>query len=221
MIFSTSISVEGSLLVLVVALSLFFSQESLRRRLRARTARLHPIIIGSLILAVATSVLLIVRHPAVIYISVPTMLLGLLYFFIASKKVSPYSRSAIGFALLSLIAPATMLANNQEVTREPLLVWVGVACYATSSILVVGIRLDQLHALRRAIWFHSLYTIGSIILLVTENISLALFTLSMIAVVRFVVVLATRSSYRLLPLKVVGVLESILTVIALLSATLF
>ena len=217
-IFSTVVRVEGSVLVLAVALTLFLSQESVRRLLRARTARLHPVIIGTLLLSLATSVLLIVRYPSVMYVTVPTILLGLLYFLIARKKVSPYTRSAIGFTLLSLIAPATMLANNEAATADSILVWLGVACFATSSVLVVGIRLDQANAFQRALWFHIAYGIGSILLLLSGSISLALCMLSVVAIMRYVIVVATRNAYRSLPLKVVGILESIVTVIALLSA---
>jgi hypothetical protein len=214
-IFSPIPDALGLTLVFAVAFHLFLIQESVRRSLRSRTRDLHPAVLAISAAAIAASIILSVKVPSILIIGIPALFLCILYFSLARKGAGPFARSALGFMLLSLVTPATIMASGSTDYLYLLFCWLSVAFFATSSVLVVGIRLGQPHAARRAMIFHFIYAIATIGAFVLTGMLLASLGIAAIAIVRYILVITGKVRFTMLPLKTVGMLESLVTAIAL------
>jgi YwiC-like protein len=212
-IFSPLNDALGFVLVFAVAFHLFLVQESVRRTLRSPAGSLHPAVLAIVTAAAAAAAVLIIKTPFILVIAAPVALLSLLYFSIAHK--GPFVRSALGFILLSLITPATIVASGNTDYFYLFLSWLGIGFFATSSVAIVGIRLDQPKADERALIFHIIYSIVVLAYSIIIGSLMPGLGIALVAIVRYILVATAKSRYIVLPLKTVGIIESIVTIIAL------
>jgi hypothetical protein len=159
------------------------------------------------------STVLVIRRPILLVLAIPAFALAAIYFILAKK--GPYIRSTIGFTLLALITPATMLAGGMTDVTMIALTWIAVALFAMSSVLVVGVRLEQPSAMRRSAVFHLLYALITIVIVVIGQFP-AFIGMASLAIIRYIGVVSESRSYKALPIKTIGIMESILTCASLL-----
>lgn len=180
---------------------------------RSRASRIHPAALAIGAGALASAVVLVILTPSVLFVSIPALIICILYFLTARKGAGIYLRSVIGFLLLSLITPATILASGGKDYPSIIFAWLSVALFATSSVLVVGIRLGEPNAQRRAAIFHIAYLLAAVYAMSASLLPLA--AMSAVAIVRYALIAASSSRFRALPIKTIGIMESMITVLAL------
>ncbi|MBS1902192.1 MAG: YwiC-like family protein [Bacteroidetes bacterium] len=209
----------GSALALTSALSIFLLQDPFKQFSRpkrgsnpfASTAALTLALLGAV-----SGTAMIARTPSVAMCVVPLTVIGALYFVMLRNKRSAIARSFVGFAGLTLLTPMTMLASGSAASLTALfLVWIFATLFFCTSIYCVAIRLSESGAMRNALLYHGIAFAIVSILVRSQLLPISAVWCMLVPLVRFVLIVFTRERYTRLPIKYIGIQETIVALLAL------
>lgn len=204
--------------------SLFVLQEQVRQMVRSRKNQ-SQLSFGTLLLgcvALLSTAMILIRTPRSLLLAIPLAMFGSIYYVMMRTKCSLTTRSLAGFAALALAMPYTMLCTAPSVALSRL---IGADMFATlfflTSVFCVKIRLGEPQAIRNALAYHIISFLAVGILVGYTFVPSSAIIVLAIAMLRTGLVLLFRVAYRRIPIKMIGIQESLVAVAAIAATALF
>lgn len=209
-----------SVALLFSALAVFIAEHSLRQYVKTRTA----IPVALLIVVLAVSILggiVVIRYEKM----VPFVLLGIgvtaSYIIALQQRSSTITRTYIGFSGLTLLAPLAASLSDQQNAAELAVLWIMMTLLYLASAATVNIRLTAGKIKLPAYAMNALVVISCILLVIFYHLTTALIICLVISSVRFLVVLAWEDRYIRLRVKIVGIIESAISLLFIVAFIVF
>jgi|GEM_PF-2867940 len=203
-------------LAFISSIAMFLAQQPIRqivlrrrsrRQVQPATKRLTWILLP---VALLSFLALAWLRPVVLVILPPMLLLGAILFEIDRRRGGMTDLSIAGFPALALGAPLVYLASVETVNFEiALLLWGIATTFFWSSVACVNVRLRGERAIAPALWFHALLLLATALLVTFGMAPPVTAAASGIAIARMLFVMNNVNRYRRLPLKRIGIVETI------------
>ncbi|MEO6941368.1 MAG: YwiC-like family protein [Candidatus Kapaibacterium sp.] len=221
-IFAPCLDMIGVVLTFSLSVSLFLLQGPLRKFLRYRNAKKNTFDLPTLILSaigILSGLLLGIHSPHSILLAIPLLPIAFLYLLFLKKRSTPTQLSLIGFTGLSLAVPLVMLSSNCTVSIGILFsVWLFATLFFCSSVFCVEVRLSGKPAIGRALLYH-FGALGIVVgCVVLGKLPYTAIIVMSIALARILLISIYHEVYRKLPLKYIGILESIVALLGVLTS---
>ncbi len=209
------------LLLVVTTLALFLvapARDLLRSRIGGRIPRLQThdrVVIPLLAVSViAGGGVIIASTPPVAIIAALGLVLAIVYGIGVHRRVSMIALSITGFLAATLITPATLLTSNPDATVLALLsTWAMVASWFCASIFVVRLRITSAVGAGPGVLYHIGATVALVALTALGVPPVPLLLPMGLAWVRLGIIHAELQRWQELPLKRIGIIETLAAVV--------
>jgi hypothetical protein len=214
-----------NILILVSAFSFFLLGESLRLAIKSRIQGQKPELsvwtLLLLLIAITTSALVLLHAPWLLWFAPHIILFIGAYSVALSQRARTIALTYIGFGALSLLAPIVVCANNQGASDILLIaLWVGCALFFAASAATVNIRFDGKRGIAPAVVVHVLAFNVIGVWVHTGHLTHGFLTAMLLAIIRFIIVLVMRERYQKLALKYIGIQESFIAALLIVSVAI-
>lgn len=209
-----------SVTLLFIALVVFIAEHSLRQYVKTLTA--IPVALFIVILAASiVGGIVVIQHQKM----VPFVLLGIgvtvSYIIVLQQRSPTIHRTYIGFSGLTLLAPLAASLSDQQNTTELAELWIMMTLLYLASAATVNIRLTAGKIKLPAYIMNALVVISCILLVIFYHLTTALIVCAIISAVRFLAVLAWEDRYIRLRVKIVGIIESVVSLLFIVAFIVF
>jgi hypothetical protein len=217
-----------ALLMLLFLISIFFLQAPItaawNRRSLAQLGAINKFwLYGICLAAIGTALLLLSIQPTFALVAMPATVIASVYAFMPPSRFGMGERSVIGFLLLTLAAPCTQLVLVNPPIGQLLEIWLIAASYFCGSAMNIRLRISKPNdvtrkndALRQSTMYHLLMLTLTCILAVGKYIGWTAFAATALSTFRLLWIAEDRNRFSKLPLKRIGLQESVLAVVFLL-----
>ncbi len=207
---------------LALAASFFLLQEPLKRLARHDGYTVNGMTIFLCGVVLINGGILLVHAIKIIILLIPFLLLVLLYRYLIRKRYTTIQRSLIGFSAIALLTPLTVYAADNSIRIVSVFsLWIFSALFFCTSPYCVAIRLSHGNQVRPALLYHSAALALCYLAVRSSLLTYSALIALIIPIGRLLVILFFRSWYSKLPIKYIGIQESVVALAGVLLSALY